>query len=290
MSAQEFHVVQPAPSWSLDELRGYCLSAQLGSATLVEPSVIVDVLGGASLRLNADVPYYPACMIKVPLAVAASMLREQGALPSDPIVVEESQVTESAYPSPFVAGKATTFDELVGYALAVSDNTAANVLLDLVGRERGTAIMRELGMAGTAFGRRLYGETEKPDPLATGRNAHPPCDCAALFRLLASDAVPRARQILWLMNHSLPHQLEFFGLEPGDQLLTKEGWTSGVAHLAGVLRLNDGRQAVFVIYSGMPYSDGNWTKIRGLMRHLRGMLRAHGLRDPIESAVRLSEA
>jgi beta-lactamase class A len=208
-------------------------SADWGSAALVAPSTVVRRLGqrGWDVRRHAEVPYYPACMIKVPLALATHVLIERGSLGLEQeVTVQAGQVTESAGPAEYRAGARPRVRELLFHAVIYSDNTAANVLLDLVGRERGTEIVRSLGLRNTALRRYLSGISIIPDPAATGRNEHDAADAAHALELILTGAVPDSHGLRMLLWRSYGPYEQLVGTRFGMKVYEKDGITSAVYH------------------------------------------------------------
>src|ERR1700736_3754039 len=128
-------------------------------------------------------PVYPASMIKVPLAVAVGQAIDDGRLRWDtPGTIDPRHATFNDAPSPMAPGYRTTVEELVSCMLQRSDNVATNQLYDLLGRERATAGLHALGYRETFLRRKLSGALPLiDDPAATGRNAFPAAQAAALF-------------------------------------------------------------------------------------------------------------
>jgi beta-lactamase class A len=187
--------------------------------------------------------------------------------------VEQANMTVNDKPSPLVPGYRATLSEIVELAITRSDNVGTNMLYDIVGRDRATAISREqFGLGDTAFRRKLSGA----EPLIVDRewdgvhmNRHSARDAARLFRLIFERAVPGAEFLLDLLGRQEWNNKLSEGLRPGDRFAHKTGDTDSVTHDGGILTLGDGRSFVLVVYSAMPSNDENNARFGEFMRLLR---------------------
>jgi beta-lactamase class A len=230
-----------------------------------------------AVEIDADAPFYPASMIKTPLAAAALALVHDGELALDGrFEVTEANMTTNDKPSPLVPGYVSPLRELLDLMLTRSDNVATNMLYDVVGRERATAMVRErFGLAKTAFHRKLSGSLPLiRDPHWDGvqMNAHPPSDAARLFEAIARSEVPFA----WMLRDVLLRQ-EWNtklsgGLHAGDRFAHKTGDTDEVAHDGGILETANGASYVVVVYTGAGSSDEHDARFGAFMQTVRDAL------------------
>jgi beta-lactamase class A len=216
-------------------------------------------------------PVYPASMIKVPLAVAATVAISEGRLRWEtPATVDARNATVNDAPSPMVPGYATTVEELVTLMLQRSDNVATNQLYDLLGRERATADVQALGFTGTAFRRKLSGSLPLiDDPEASGRNTFPAREAAELFAAIAQDRVPEAAVLRRILARSWWDVKLSRGLAAGDAFAHKTGDTDECSHDGGILTLHDGSRWIVVVYTELPSSEENDLRFGAFMRALR---------------------
>lgn len=214
---------------------------------------------------------YPASMIKLPLAVAAAVAVARHRLTwNTPVEVDPRNETPNDAPSPMVAGYVSTVEELVRYMLQRSDNVATNQLFDALDRERATADVRALGYPETAFRRKLSGSDPLiDDPQASGRNAFPAREAAALFAAIARDEVPGAGTLRTILATSWWDVKLSRGLATGDTFAHKTGDTSEVSHDGGILSLRDGSRWIVVVYTELPSSEENDLRFGAFMRALR---------------------
>ncbi|TAM88400.1 serine hydrolase [bacterium] len=243
------------------------LEAATREAHLAPVSAVVERLDQAGERavLDPDLPLYPASMIKVPIAVAAHARIAAGELtPQSVVSVAQRNMTPNDAPSPLHANYRATLDELIDLMLSRSDNVATNQLIDLLGREAITVHCQAIGLARTAVRRKLSGSLPLiEDPEATGRNAHPASDAAALLTALDARRLPGSERVLASLGRQYWRGKLPLGLRPGDHFAHKTGDTDEVSHDGGILTLPDGRRYVIVLYTGVASPDedprfGTW--------------------------------
>lgn len=253
--------------------------AAAADAGLTPCSIVIrDLDGGrrAEARVEPDRYFYPASMLKTPLAVAALTLVAQGDLTLDRrFTVTPDNMTANDLPSPFVAGYEGSLAQIIEYAITISDNVATNMLFDICGRERATHIVQtKYGLTKTAFHRKLSGsEPLIADPLwdGTHRNAHSAGDAAALFEQIASDRVPYAAELRAILAKQQFNNKLSRGLRPGDVFEHKTGDTDEVTHDGGILRTGDAAY-VIVVYTGLQSSDEHNARFGPFMERIRKLL------------------
>jgi beta-lactamase class A len=227
--------------------------------------------------LDADRYFYPASMVKTPLALAAYTLVQEGELRLDQTFsVDEANMTVNDMPSPFVPGYTAPLHEIIELAIVRSDNVATNMLYDIVGRERATSLVRErYGLDATAFYRKLSGSLPLiHDPGWDGvhRNSHSAADAARLFTAIARSEVPFALALSETLARQEWNNKLSTGLAQSDRFAHKTGDTDEVTHDGGILSTASGAGYVVVVYTGLPSTDENNAKFGVFMRNLRAIL------------------
>ncbi|TAM76956.1 serine hydrolase [bacterium] len=269
-----------APARSRERPRvidGECLAAAAREAHLAPASAVVERLDrpGERAVLDPDLPLYPASMIKVPIAVAAHARVAAGELAlASSVTVAERNMTANDAPSPMHVNYRATLDELIDLMLSRSDNVATNQLIDLLGRESITAYCQAIGLTRTAVRRKLSGSLPLiEDPQATGRNAHPASDAAALLTALDARRLPGSERVLASLGRQYWRGKLPLGLRSGDHFAHKTGDTDEVSHDGGILILPGGRRYVIVLYTGVASPDedprfGTWmARVRAALDH-----------------------
>jgi beta-lactamase class A len=116
-----------------------------------------------------------ASTVKAPIMIAAYRQIERGEIALDErhVLREEEYTPGSGVLSYLHAGLELTFADLLYLMIAVSDNTATNLVLDRVGFDAVNATMQSLGMDDSSLGRRMLGrlpEEGSPDNWTTPRD------------------------------------------------------------------------------------------------------------------------
>ncbi len=254
------------------------IAAAAHNAGLEPAAVIVNRLdGGLDVRFDAERSFYPASMIKVPLAVVAYDAVAAGGLSTaDRFEVTPANMTFNDKPSPLVPGYRAGVVELIELMITISDNVATNMFYDILGRERATAtIQQKYGLHGTAFCRKLSGsEPLIVDPGWDGvhRNTHPPTDCARIFELIAGDGVPHADALRATLGRQQFNDKLSRGISAGDRFYHKTGDTDEVTHDGGILETAQGAGYVIVVYTGLESSDDNNRRFTPFMKAIRPLL------------------
>ena len=256
-----------AVTLDLPTLKALCREASFAPASVVVAAI--DPPGGR-VALDPYRPLYPASMIKVPLAAAVLAL----GLDLDAIhPVTPANMTANDAKSRLEPGYRAPLRELLERAIARSDNVATNMLFDLAGRERATALVREqLGLRETAFYRKLSGSEPLIEDLGwdgVHRNAHPAGDAARLFSAIADDAVPQAALLRRILAAQIWNDKLSTGLRDGDRFAHKTGDTGEVTHDGGILTTPESRRYAVVAYLGLPSSPEHNARFGALMRALR---------------------
>jgi beta-lactamase class A len=137
---------------------------------------------------NGDRRFRAASTIKVPILIEAYREIERGALALDDQhrVRDEDRIPGSGVLSHLHEGLELTLADLLSLMIAVSDNTATNLVLDRTGLEAVNATMQSLRMTNSVLGRRILGHLPKagdPENWATPRDF-----ARAMHAIVASEA------------------------------------------------------------------------------------------------------
>jgi beta-lactamase class A len=230
-----------------------------------------------AVEIAPDAGFYPASMIKTPLAAAVLALVQDGEIRLDQrCAVTQANMTLNDKPSPLEPGYESTVVELIDLMITRSDNVATNMLIDLAGRERATEIVRKrFGLRSTAFYRKLSGSLPLiHDPEWDGKhlNTHPPADAARLFEMIARTELPFAWMLRCVLARQDWNDKLSAGLQSGDVFAHKTGSTDEVTHDGGILETSSGAAYVVVAYTGMASMENNDARFGPFMQALRRAL------------------
>ena len=130
--------------------------------------VAVHGADGELFSRHGDRRFRAASTMKLPIMIEAYRQIEQGTLSLDERIVprEEDFVPCSGVLSHLHPGLELTLADLITLIIAVSDNTATNLILDRTGLDAVNATMQSLGMTNSVLGRRILGRLPAPgDPV-----------------------------------------------------------------------------------------------------------------------------
>ncbi len=191
--------------------------------------------GGEGIAFNADAPLCAASVIKLPIMIEAFRQIAAGQLDANR---EYELRPEHKLPPCGVLtfmhnGLRVTLEDLITLMIIVSDNTATNMVIDIIGMENVNATMRTCGAAGTILRRRLF------DSEASARGIENVITAADIGRLLeglyagrlVSPAVS-ARMLDILRAQQLNGKFPFF-LDCG--IAHKTGEDDGITHDAAII-------------------------------------------------------
>lgn len=193
-------------------------------------------------RANAEEVFPAASVIKVPIAVEAMRQVEAGLIDLDSLyaVHESRKAGGSGVLRPMHAGLAVTFRDLLTLMIIVSDNTATNMIIDLVSVDAVNGTAEHLGLTGTLLRRKLMGGAfyARPDYRLEIDNTITAQDMGRLLHRLANgEAVSPAADAALLdimamqqVNDRLP-----LLLPPGTRVAHKTGEFQTTRHDVGVV-------------------------------------------------------
>ena len=203
--------------------------------------------------LDADRVFPAASTIKTAILVALYRQVDAGRVDLDREVAIDpaAKVPGSGVLTWLRAGLRLPVADLAYLMIAISDNTASNLLLDLIGIDRVRQTIADLDLTGTALNRRFIGRTpdaDEPDNWTTA------ADLATLFAAIAADraASPPScaamRSTLALQQHRdrIPRLLTEAWTYAG-----KTGSLPALAHDAGLVTTPRGTLALAILTRGI---------------------------------------
>ncbi len=213
--------------------------------------------GQGTIAIDVDTPMPSASLIKLPILACALQEAEEGRLELGRRVPMKAgdQVAGNGVLRHLAAGLQPTVHDLLTLMIIISDNTAANMAIELLGAGRIQAWIRSAGMAGTE----LVGQLQLPREVQSERqrkgalNRTCAADVQGLFlslergELLPPRATTRMRAVLsaQIYTEGIGRTLPIDPEAPDAQgrvarLETKSGCIAGVWHDAGIVRRGDG--------------------------------------------------
>ncbi len=216
------------------------------SGTLGVAAKRLDVQDGELVSLNAETVFPTASVIKVPILVEVFRQVEQGSLSLDSklSLKEKDKVGGSGILKELHAGLELTLLDLAKLMIVISDNTATNMLIELVGRDSVNKTMRKLGLHRTFLAGKLMVEA---NPIELSSST-PDEMLSLLIKIYNSKVLSAAtgQQILEIMKHQqyvtsmigryLPYDSDTIE-EGGESILiaSKSGSIRGVRNDIGII-------------------------------------------------------
>jgi beta-lactamase class A len=205
------------------------------------------------LLISADEAVSAASTIKVPILAAALDEVDAGRLDLGQLIAIPSQRTGgSGVLHALPSLRTLTLADLLTLMIIVSDNTATNVVIDLIGMERVNQFCADAGLKGTVLRRKMMDADAMRLGLENTTTAHDQAmllDAIAWRNLLPAPLRAFALQALerQQFNDGLPSLL------PDDVIVAhKTGELPGIRHDVGIITGTNGRQAVVaVLVSGI---------------------------------------
>jgi beta-lactamase class A len=138
------------------DLQGH-IAARLDSLPAISSIYAKDLKTGREIAIRADVPMNTASVIKLPVMIRAYRDAEAGKLNLDArhLIKPEEQRRGSGLVQTFAPGLNPTLRDLITQMIITSDNTATDILIATVGRDRVNGMLDSLGYSAT----RLLGTT-----------------------------------------------------------------------------------------------------------------------------------
>ena len=193
---------------------------------------------GDEIRFHADMPMEAASVIKLPIMVEAFRQREAGMLDfALPVTVRRENKLPSCGALTYLHdGLTVQVGDLVTLMIILSDNTATNLLIDLLGQERINRTIAALGLTGTQLNRKLFDAAQA----ALGvQNYVTAADMGALLtglwrgEIVSPDA---SREMLDILFHQrLNGKLPFFLHGRDIRCAHKTGEDDGITHDVGII-------------------------------------------------------
>ncbi|ALO47468.1 serine hydrolase [Pseudohongiella spirulinae] len=211
---------------------------------------------GATLLMGDALSYAPASTIKMLLVASLMQQVDAGLLtlqqtttvsPAD-VVGGYGVLQEEAQPQDVTLGR------LAELTVTISDNTATNVLVDVVGYPAMAGLAAQLGLELMHFGRKMF---EAPEPPAKDNYINAP-DALALLTAIYSGTLlsddSRDQIMRWLSAQTVRTKIAA-GVPDGVKVAHKTGENGPVSHDIGFIMLPDSTLAVAIFTENLKGSD-----------------------------------
>ncbi|MDY0393387.1 serine hydrolase [Virgibacillus halophilus] len=215
-----------------------------------------DLQSGDTWENEAELSFYPASMIKLPVMAAIfSRFEDEAIDPEDTIALQQDDIVGGSgvlqYMSP---GTEITISDLVMLMIIQSDNTATNILIDLAGMELINELIEEIGMHQSKIHHKLMSDVigRKAENVTTAKDISIFLEQLYEGRIVSNEASAHMIEIMkkQQIRDSLPGKLQYrYPEETIDwQLAHKTGWVPGYRHDAGIFYVQN-RSFIAAVFS-----------------------------------------
>ncbi|HEX4205065.1 MAG TPA: serine hydrolase [Ktedonobacteraceae bacterium] len=208
--------------------------ARLGGRSACVVTRVEGVAPEALVMINADQLFPAASLAKLPILVEVARQVSEGKLawPTRYTLPKGARVPSSGVLADLSPDLTWSLHDLACLMITISDNSAANVLLDLVGMDAVNATMRKLGLNATSIERRFMDFMARQQGRDNWTTAG---DMARLFALLCTHTVPESERMIAILLRQNDYMLlpGYWGEDL--PFAHKTGDLVGVSHDAGLL-------------------------------------------------------
>ncbi|MGH2533809.1 MAG: serine hydrolase [Thermomicrobiales bacterium] len=212
---------------------------------------------GTSWRRHGDQQFRAASTVKIPIMVESYRQIDAGerSLTDPYILMRADKAPGSGVLQHLHDEIALTLDDLLHLMIAISDNTATNILIDLAGMDRVNTTMRDLGMIDSLLARKMKG---KPAPSGDPENWATPDDYARAIQAILTDAAAApascARMVEKLQRQDNARRIARYLPRDDDRVRwgSKTGTITDVANDVGFVTTDRGTLILAVFTAALP--------------------------------------
>lgn len=222
---------------------------------------------GREIRINADAVTATASTIKVPILIALFRRVEEGTIALDDRLADDAttRAPGSGILRELSLGVNLSVRDVATLMIVVSDNTATNMLIDLIGLEAINRTLQDLGFATTRLRQRL--DFPKIGPDARNLAVTTPGELAGIMGALAGDGplpaasregileIMRRQHLLGLIPRYLPYNpyaRELGQPDNGLRIANKTGGWTGMRADMALVEWPGTRYVLAVVTEGDP--------------------------------------
>ncbi|MBP2626135.1 MAG: hypothetical protein H6Q68_846 [Firmicutes bacterium] len=211
--------------------------------------VIINKSTGKVLKINPDMVFPAASMIKVSIMYEIMKQAAVGSIDLDAslVVTNDVRVGGAGILQELRPDITMTVIELITLMIVLSDNTATNMLIDLIGMDAVNRTMTDLGLKSTVLRRQMMDF----EAAQAGKENHTTAeDLALLFGIIESHQKlsPEYGTLMLdiLKRQQVRDKLPFY-LPEETVLANKTGTLTGVEHDGGILFLPSGSYIISIL-------------------------------------------
>lgn len=228
------NLIEPKPKDHLVERVGATIEESRKGFPGRSSVVFLDLESDARLAYGEEARFESASLMKLLVLAELHKDFQMGTrAPTDKIILkEEHQVGGSGQLKKAKPGTSYTLEELATVMITESDNTATQMLTDLIGLKTLTESAIGLGLAETTIERDIYDFAaidRGKDNYITGR------DASIFLKLLARDQLPGSQKMHEILEKQKRNDMIGSGIPEGVRIAHKTGELNGILHDAGIV-------------------------------------------------------
>lgn len=211
-------------------------------ATAGHVSFVIEDSSGQRLEKGADITKKAASLIKIPIMMAAYKQVEAGRLNlSDRFSIEAENVVGGAGVIPFMDGDTSfALNDLLSLMIIVSDNTATNKVIDILGWDLVNDFCKEQSLTNTKLERKMMDLKAAGLGLENRTSAQEMVDCLKLLyvedeEMAVFSGESRQMMLRILGGQQLLDKLPFYMDLDSIKIANKTGELPGVEHDCGIV-------------------------------------------------------
>jgi len=234
------------------------LAREVAAAKFDSGVLVINMANNDKFEHNVDKRFSSASIIKLFILNELFAQAKRGEVKmSDTIIFDHNKAVDGGMLHKFSSGAIFRLEDLALFMLAVSDNTATNLLIDHLGMDKINTNIKSLGTRETILGRKMLDTAAR---LAGRDNFTSASDVGKVLASFLKDD-PRILDMLSLQknNYKLSAKLDFDDFDDLEPILAhKTGELGNIEHDAGIFFYATQRPVIVVVLTaGLPdYSVG----------------------------------
>lgn len=246
--------IEPFPLvYRMDKLEEELRSQSTAKKKLRTGIFAVEPATGRFINLNGRETYSAASMIKIPVFVSLAVAMDRHDVrPNDILTIRQDLVAGgSGYLQWRPVGSKIKVKDVAELMIVISDNTATNMLIDLLGgKEKLNKQYAGWGLTSTRINNWLAD--------LEGTNTTSPYDLSYLMGRIDKGELITQENRDWMyqvMHRTRTRTLLPQGLGPGARILHKTGDIGRMVGDAGIIHTKDGRRFIVAVQVERPHND-----------------------------------
>ena len=254
-AVQQFSVVTPMPFQLRHEISELAnqVKQESNKPNLKAGIFVVEPDTGNFIDVDARRAYPAASMIKLPVLISLLQALDANKVKLDQqlVIRKDLQGGGSGWLQWRPAGSVITLKDTAELMMIISDNTATNMIIDVLGgKDKCNQDFAKMGLTQTQIRNAL--------PDLTGTNTTSPYDLALLLGKVDAGQLVSPAMRGWMFSILERNKIRSLlpqGLPPGTKIADKTGDIAGLVGDAGIITCKDGKRYIATVAVERPWND-----------------------------------